>query len=367
MSFVRSLISWEFVEFSSSFLPQADTESVGNIGLFFKRVDILVKQHYFDSGVKFFAGFADEEDRRNHENETNAAQENQFKNRTLTPDQPLIADIDENLAADFDGSLSGLGVEINASTYSMSEALMALPNLSIGPGHMFKQEVSSPPTQHRVPILPHGITPSRLVQCSLKEEPLSNLTANSQSSKGGQNNHNRSSPNLDALDLSSDEAARFPESDNSEEAILGPKTFTGSVSRDGSRNGTPTTGFYHHSSSSNPHQTLSFNAGGNLSSSHPNLTTIGAKSEADVLANVLSLDKGLKLSALQASTSSLVSRKDSLELIVDDGSGEHKFQYVLNASTSIATKVSGFFCTRDKSQKNSSVPHTLQKQQTLLL
>jgi hypothetical protein len=91
----------------------------------------------------FFAGFADDEDRRNHESEADAdgvQQQNQFKNRTLSSDgQPLIADIDENLAADFDGSLSGLGVDINASTYSMSEALMALPNLSIGPGQMFKQ------------------------------------------------------------------------------------------------------------------------------------------------------------------------------------------------------------------------------------
>jgi hypothetical protein len=70
------------------------------------------------------------------------------------------------------------------------------------------------------------------------------------------------------------------------------------------------------------------------------LSTIGTKSEADILSNVVQGDKGLKVSALQASTSSLVSRKDSLELIVDDSNGEPKFQYVLNASTSIATKVS---------------------------
>jgi len=37
--------------------------------------------------------------------------------------------------------------------------------------------------------------------------------------------------NYGALDLSSDEAAHFPESDASEDAILGPKTFAGSVSR----------------------------------------------------------------------------------------------------------------------------------------
>ena len=49
-------------------------------------------------------------------------------------------EIDENLAADFDGSFSGLGVDINASNYSMSDALMALPNLSISTSQIFKQE-----------------------------------------------------------------------------------------------------------------------------------------------------------------------------------------------------------------------------------
>ncbi|XP_052803234.1 transcription factor CP2-like isoform X2 [Mya arenaria] len=41
-------------------------------------------------------------------------------------------DIDGGLAADFDGSLSGLGAELGSTTYNMSEALMALP--------VFKQE-----------------------------------------------------------------------------------------------------------------------------------------------------------------------------------------------------------------------------------
>lgn len=41
-------------------------------------------------------------------------------------------DIDGGLAADFDGSLSGLGAELGTSTYNMSEALLALP--------VFKQE-----------------------------------------------------------------------------------------------------------------------------------------------------------------------------------------------------------------------------------
>ncbi|XP_069120067.1 transcription factor CP2-like [Argopecten irradians] len=41
-------------------------------------------------------------------------------------------DINDTLAADFDGSLSGLGTELGTGTYNMSEALLALP--------VFKQE-----------------------------------------------------------------------------------------------------------------------------------------------------------------------------------------------------------------------------------
>ena len=206
---------------------------------------------------------------------------------------------------------------------------MALPNLSIGAGHMFKQEVSSPPTHHRLVNVPHsGNMPSRLVQCSLKEEPIST----SQSNKG---NH---SPTLDALDLTSDEVARFPESGNSEEAILGPKTFTGSVSRDG----TPTADFYHNNSHQS--QPLSF------SSSHPNLSAIDkndndASCSSEVGDN--SSNKSHKIIIPlqnQSSSSSLVSRKDSQELVMVDEAANaaatgSKFQYVLNASTSIATKV----------------------------
>lgn len=62
----------------------------------------------------------------------------------LPPDgsQNLIGDIDENLAADFDGSLSGLGVDMNSGTYSMNEALLALPTLSMSSNSMFKHDLS---------------------------------------------------------------------------------------------------------------------------------------------------------------------------------------------------------------------------------
>ncbi|XP_074594441.1 transcription factor CP2 like gemini isoform X2 [Brevipalpus obovatus] len=40
-----------------------------------------------------------------------------------------VDDIDDALAADFDGSLSGLGMELNTSSFNMSETLLALPTL----------------------------------------------------------------------------------------------------------------------------------------------------------------------------------------------------------------------------------------------
>ncbi|XP_076043284.1 transcription factor CP2 like gemini isoform X3 [Oratosquilla oratoria] len=51
-------------------------------------------------------------------------------------------DIDQGLAADLDDSLSGLGVDISTASYNMSEALLALPNVSL-----FKQEALSPTKQ----------------------------------------------------------------------------------------------------------------------------------------------------------------------------------------------------------------------------
>ena len=40
-----------------------------------------------------------------------------------------IDDIDDALAADFDGSLSGLGIELGTASFNMSETLLALPSL----------------------------------------------------------------------------------------------------------------------------------------------------------------------------------------------------------------------------------------------
>lgn len=57
------------------------------------------------------------------------------KDSTTKMAQWRVDEIDGNLAADFDDSLSGLGVELGTASYNMSEALMALPILPA-----FKQE-----------------------------------------------------------------------------------------------------------------------------------------------------------------------------------------------------------------------------------
>ena len=62
----------------------------------------------------------------------------------MSPSPEIHDIVDDNLAADFDGSLSGLGVDIHTASFSMSEALNALPNLSISSSQIFKQEIPSP-------------------------------------------------------------------------------------------------------------------------------------------------------------------------------------------------------------------------------
>ncbi|XP_043215961.1 upstream-binding protein 1-like isoform X2 [Amphibalanus amphitrite] len=55
------------------------------------------------------------------------------------------ADVDQGLAADFDDSLSGLGVNLSSTTYNMSEALLALPNIS-NMSTLLKNEAASLPS-----------------------------------------------------------------------------------------------------------------------------------------------------------------------------------------------------------------------------
>ena len=234
---------------------------------------------------------------------------------SLVTPHALMSEIDENLAADFDGSFSGLGVDINASSYSMSEALLALPNLSISSsGHIFKQEILSP-------------TPTGLGKDSgspimyFKEEP-NQSPISMVARKGGGNTkigggktgvtgvlrgsgvHSKrhfkiasaNAQNLEALDLSNDEA-HLPETsgnhapDGKAQSTSSQKiSFIGSVSRESScEGGIGNTSRNQHLYNTtqqillnlhppNNAQSINsnYNNAVNLSGSHPNLSLAGA-------------------------------------------------------------------------------------------
>ena len=113
----------------------------------------------------------------------------------------LNEDIDaDNLAADFDGSFTGLGVDINTANYSMSEAMLSINNIAVQQ-QLVKEEANS--------------GDARLV--SLKSEGALMFS------------------NYGALDLSNDDA-QHPDSEqsNSPQNKV-PPTFSGSVSRENSQ------------------------------------------------------------------------------------------------------------------------------------
>ena len=264
----------------------------------------------------------------------------------------MISDIvTENLAADFDGSLSGLGVDIHNSSFSMSEALNALPNLSISSSQIFKQDL-----QH------HHQGLATVVKASgspLKQEVLDISTTRSPASKDGGNK------SYGALDLSNDEAYLPGGNSGGEggEDNTGPVTFAGSVSRESTPSGTLT---FNQHFSKNPHhhqldqqqqqQQLKSYAM-NLSSSNPNLSTTtlesqqqqGAGSSHKVLLQQSPVGDGAAAGGGQRPrVDSMKVEKRSYETIatgdMDNLGGSssqliNNFQYILAASTSIATKL----------------------------
>ena len=124
----------------------------------------------------------------------------------------LNEDIDaDNLAADFDGSFTGLGVDINTANYSMSEAMLSINNIAVQQ-QLVKEE-------------------ARLL--SLKSEGALMFS------------------NYGALDLSNDDA-QHPDSEqsNSPQNKV-PPTFSGSVSRENSQVSVRYLYFYHHKFISN--------------------------------------------------------------------------------------------------------------------
>ncbi|GAB6019360.1 hypothetical protein CHUAL_000949 [Chamberlinius hualienensis] len=75
---------------------------------------------------------------RSNEHDNRQPQKELRKDSTTKMANWRVDEIDGNLAADFDDSLSGLGVELGTASYNMSEALLALPSLPV-----FKQEPES--------------------------------------------------------------------------------------------------------------------------------------------------------------------------------------------------------------------------------
>ncbi len=305
------------------------------------------------------AGYADEEDCRNARADqqeaaaaaasvTNRQKGNSEGNHhggggVLSPDgQQMISDIEaENLAADFDGSLSGLGVEIHSSSFSMSEALNALPNLSISSSQIFKQEVTQHPHHHHHQDGGGAATiPGMAVRTTagLKQEVES----------AGQSNKS-----FGALDLSNDEA-HLPENAD-EVAGPGPVTFTGSVSREG----TPSSlNFNQHFSKNRQHQQQQQqhlkNIAMNLSSSNPNLSTTmvenhnpqqygGGPGEAAAPGvggqHKVMLEQQQDNMKLEKRSYETIAVSNELDGSLQQQQVVNNFQYILAASTSIATKL----------------------------
>ncbi|XP_059350143.1 uncharacterized protein LOC130686770 isoform X2 [Daphnia carinata] len=82
-----------------------------------------------------------------------------------------LEDIDDNLAADFDGSLSGLGVDLSVASYNMSEALLALPTLT-----GFKQEAPSPPNGDHGRVGANPSPPQTTERASSEGRTVTHLT-----------------------------------------------------------------------------------------------------------------------------------------------------------------------------------------------
>ena len=226
--------------------------------------------------LKYFTGYADEEDRHHAKIDELLQKTKRGGGNGVGNNETLISDdhdeiedvVDDNLAADFDGSFSGLGVDIHTGSFSMSEALNALPNLSISSSQIFKQEIPSPAHLS-------GTNSTKVLDHHHSERQ----------SNGGQEN----TKNYGALDLSNDEA-HLPESDHDGKIIdeeggsTAVVTFTGSVSRES----TPSLNFsqrfkplqplhqQQESSQIQQQKIQSYTSAANLSASNPNLSSSSA-------------------------------------------------------------------------------------------
>jgi len=211
------------------------------------------------------------------------------KSSILSPMNPNLLNVEDidadNLAADFDGSFTGLGVDITTANYSMSEAMLSINNIALA-SHL-KQEGS------RLTIL----------------KPESQYLFS----------------NYGALDLSNDEA-QYPDNSEGEVAVMEPPTFSGSVSRDNDPDGlrSKTAQLRKNSDSILPTTKTK------LEKNSPVHQLIVQSGDCDGLQdlNQASDEVGFTSPKLEY-TSSLRPTDDELDA---------SFQYILTAPTSIATK-----------------------------
>jgi len=237
------------------------------------------------------------------------------KSVILSPMNPNILNVEDidtdNLAADFDESFTGLGVDINTANYSMSEAMLSLNNIALTNQHL-KQEGSR-------------------INC-MKSDPHYLFS------------------NYGALDLSNDEAQHPDHHSQDTPPPVGPNTFSGSVSRDNSQETTR---------NSNPQ--LQGNSGNNSklydkdeseeskleksSPSHRYQSMSNASGASSLHKSVLAfgnteLEKNV-LGTEEVAGGGVNSPK--LEVVscapTPDEESDASFQYILTAPTSIATKV----------------------------
>ncbi|XP_023320794.1 transcription factor CP2-like protein 1 [Eurytemora carolleeae] len=221
------------------------------------------------------------------------------KSNILSPMNPNLLNVEDidadNLAADFDESFTGLGVDINTTNYSMSEAMLSINNIAL--------------SNH------------------LKQE-------------GGRSSKSESNyifANYGALDLSNDDAQNPDNEDNGVSGNLcGLQSFSGRVSRDNSQDSMKAKILERKpSKSSSADLELSHTKAEHCSPIHHY-----SHAGAGFTKSVLMYGKGDIDDLGSEDLGYMPPKLEHLAPIqVQDDDPESRFQYILTAPTSIATKL----------------------------
>lgn len=198
-----------------------------------------------------------------------------------------VDSIDDALAADFDGSLSGLGMELGTGSFNMSETLMALPTLN-----------------------------------SLKQEQETN--GETSNNNGNSDNQNQGSEDAtrSAQVVLQGKKNRLPLTNYDDCSYSTTKRFCVSTERDTIDSPLPEVSRYRHSSSV------------------PDLHAAAAQSPASITVDTSVLTHMLQLSSVSPSTiHNQVATQDSSSAVVLPVLHSTEFQYILGAATALATKM----------------------------